>query len=118
MSEPLEILANRVADDPFFLASALALYAQSEELDDAGLSRFLGCPMEMLPMVRLCRMPVGEMPGFQQDVERITLRFGLNADALAEAVRRGQVLQRLRLGSAAAPGTLLAARDPDAEKEP
>ena len=37
MSDPLLSLAARVAADPFFLASALAVYAVSEELDDAGL---------------------------------------------------------------------------------
>jgi hypothetical protein len=118
MSNLLDSLVGRVAEDPFFLAAALGLYAQSEALDDAGLCRFLACPVEALPLVRLCRLPAVEMPAFQQDVDRIAQRFGLHADALAEAVRRGQALLRLRQGGPSRSGTLLAARESEAEKEP
>lgn len=114
MADPLDTLARRVENELFFLASTLMLYARSEALDEEALCRFLGCPRESFAMLRLCRTPEEEPAGFQRDVKRIAERFGLDENAFAEAVRRGQTLQRLR--QAAVGGTLLAARD--AEEEP
>ena len=67
-------------------------------------------------MLYLCRTPDEDPIGFQRDVTRIAERFGADADALAEAVRRGQALQRLRQASSS--GTLLAARDAQEELRP
>ena len=116
MADPLETLARRVENEPFFLASTLALFARSEVLDDDALCRFLRCPPESFAMLRLCRTPEEDPSGFQRDVKRIAERFDADKDALAEAVRRGQALQRLR--QAAASGTLLAARDAEEEPRP
>lgn len=109
MNNPLETLAQRAEREPFFLASTLALFARSEILDEAGLCRFLRCPPESFAMLRLCRTPDEEPSAFQRDVKRIAERFDVDENALAEAVRRGQALQRLK--QATAGGTLLAARD-------
>lgn len=117
MADPLDTLARRVENEPFFLASTLALFARSEALDDVALCRFLHCPPERLSMLRLCRTPKEDPSGFQRDVQQIAERFGIDASALAEAVRRGQALQRLRQ-TATASGTLLAARDAEEESQP
>src|SRR5262245_7985431 len=117
MGDPLELLARRVEADPFFLASTLALFAGSEGMADAALAQFLRCPTEALTMLRLCRTPDEEPPGFQRDVRRIAERFGADEDALTEAVRRGQALRRLRESAAPPGGTLLAARDPDPDED-
>jgi hypothetical protein len=116
VTDPLDTLARRVENEPFFLASTLALFARSEELDDEALCRFLRCPTESFAMLRLCRTPDEESSAFQRDVQRIAERFGADRDALTEAVRRGQALQRLQ--QAAAGGTLLAARDAAEEPPP
>lgn len=116
MADPLDALARRVENEPFFLASTLALFARSEALDDEALCRFLCCPPESFAMLRLCRTPDEDPSAFRRDVRRIAERFGANADALTEAVRRGQALQRLR--QTAVGGTLLAARDADEETPP
>jgi hypothetical protein len=105
---PLDRLARRVLNDPFFLAAALTAFAESEGLDDAGLAARLGCELSVLTNLRLCRMPCPEAPQFWQDVEQIAERFGVDAETLAEMVRRGQGLRRFR---EAAQGTLWAARD-------
>jgi hypothetical protein len=102
-------MARRVQNEPFFLASTLVLFARSEGLDKETLCRFLRCPPESFAMLCLCRTPDEEPTGFQRDVKRIAERYGADADALAEAVRRGQTLQRLQ--QAVVGGTLLAARD-------
>jgi hypothetical protein len=117
MADPLEALALRVENEPFFLASTLALFARSEELDGEALCQFLRCPLESFAMLRLCRTPDEEPSAFQRDVKRIAERFGADVDALAEAVRRGQALQHLRQ-IAAGGGTLLAARNAEEEPRP
>jgi len=109
MSEALDRLARRVAGDADFLAAPLALYCRSAGLDDAGLCAVLRCPPERLTALRLCRAPDAEpASAFRRDVAAIADHFGLDADALAAAVRRGQALLRLRQPADA--GTLLAAR--------
>jgi hypothetical protein len=111
MIDPLVHLAERVADDPFFLASLLAVYAHGEELDDAGLAARLGCAPEQLPLVRLCRAPRRDPAGRREDVAAIAGHFGLDEGVLMEAVKRAGVLEQLRQAPPAGGGPLMAARD-------
>lgn len=111
MSRAIDELARRVQDDPFFLAAALLAYTQSEGMDDTALAARLGCPVEALSPLRLCRRPHAEPPRFRDDVARIAARFGLDADCLSEVLRRADALDAMRRGDAPARGTLLAARD-------
>jgi hypothetical protein len=113
MSELLAGLARRVEGDPFFLAHLLAEYARSERLDDPGLAARLGCRVEDLTVLRLCRAPRPDSADFQADVGAIAARFGIAPAKLAGAVRLGQGLARLRAATPATaePGVLLAARD-------
>jgi len=114
MNPHLERLARRVVNDPTFVAAALHCYAESEELDVEELAKHLGCPPAALPQVYLCQMPRAEAPQFWQDVQEIAGRFALNADGLAEAVRHGQSVLRMRgreaAGTSQPPAALLAAR--------
>jgi hypothetical protein len=110
-----------VADAPDFLASALAEYARSEHLDDTGLAGRLGCSLETLTHLRLCRMPREEAPLFWKDIEEIAQRFSLEAELLAEVVRRGQSLFHLRNDAPdqkQASGFLMAARDDARPQKP
>ena len=124
MTSALPALAQRVRHDPFFLASALTIYAESEAMDDHQLAAQLGCSSESLVLLRLCRRPRPEPPHFRQDVDLIAARFGLRADALAAAVRRADAVTALRRVAQGTQGTLIAARDrrddqvPGAETEP
>jgi hypothetical protein len=115
MTDPLDWLAQRVEADPFFLGSVLALYAESEGLDDAGLATALGCPPEALSRLKLCRPPRPDR--FGDDITALATHFGLDFNRLAAAVRRGQVIEQLR-GASSPSGTLLAARDREPESDP
>jgi hypothetical protein len=117
MTDPLDALAARAERESFFLAMPLAAYARSENLDDTGLAAALGCRREDLVMVRLCRAPRAEPGEFWEDVRCVAERFGLDAERLAAAVKRGRVVLRLQ---AAAPeaGGLMAARDRGEEPPP
>lgn len=110
MSERIEALARRVADDPFFLASALAAYARAEELSDVELARRLGCLPTQLDAIRLCRRPRSAPAQFQQDVGRIAAAFQIDGGVIAEAVRLAEALQALEQMSES-DAYLMAARD-------
>jgi hypothetical protein len=116
MGNHLENMARRLESDPFFLACALKLYQRSEGLSEDALAAGLKCSKEALLSVRLCRAPAGEEESFHDDIEQIAARFLVDADALAEAVRRGQALFHMTSVRNAS-GTLLAARDGDSERE-
>jgi hypothetical protein len=121
MNPYLTHLAQRLADAPDFLASALAEYARSERLDEAGLAALLGCSVETLTHLRLCRMPRTQAPLFWQDVEQIAQRFAVSAEVVAEVARRGQSLFHLRDAAGGQKDTanrLLAARDDSRDREP
>jgi len=103
--------ARRLADDEYFLASALRVYALSEQLDDSGLANVLGCDVETLDPLGLCRRPSSEPDVFQRDVDRIALHFGVDTGVLAQVVRRADVIGALRRDANNEWGLLMAARD-------
>ncbi len=117
MSEHVERLARRVQGDDFFLAAPLALYATNQQLDDTALAARLGCDAAALTHLRLCRNPDPQPPHFWKDVERIAEHFRINADRLAEIVRFGQGLMKLR-SPGQATGFLMAAREDEAGEPP
>ena len=114
MSERLAALAMRVRDEVFFLASALSEYARSENLEEPGLMMLLNCSSDTLTRLRLCRRPRPDAPHFMADVDRIASRFDIQAEILAEIVRRADALVVLRRASDSNNGVLKAARDRDA----
>ena len=111
MTNRIEALARRVQRDPFFLASALVDYAQSEGLNDQDLANRLGCSLEVLSPLGLCRRPRREPALFRQDVNQITTRFGIKIEILAEAIRRSDTLSAMQKGKTDEEGILMAARD-------
>ena len=116
MAEHLNDLARRVQLDPFFLASALAIYARSEGLDDAALAARLGCLPETLTVLHLCRRPHPDAR-FGHEIATIAARFSVSAELLATVVRRADALEAMRGPDAVGAsglgerGTLIAARD-------
>jgi hypothetical protein len=114
MAEPLERLAERAAQDPFFLACALNLFAASETLDDVQLAQNLNCTPETLVLVKLCRAPGSEPGQFRKDIHRVASTYGIEEGLLAHAVRRGQALHAMR----ARPAARLFKAARDAEQPP
>jgi hypothetical protein len=110
MRDPLVALAAHVEANPFFLAQTLALYARSEELDDAALAARLGCTALQLPHVRLCRTPRPDPVEFREDITVIAGHYGIDEQVLAEVVKRAWVIRKLQQAPAG-PGLLMAARD-------
>jgi hypothetical protein len=61
--KPLDHLAGRCANDPYFLVPVLTVYQQRHGLDDAGLAAMLGCDLTVLTQLHLCRRPGAAEPG-------------------------------------------------------
>jgi hypothetical protein len=118
MADPLEALAARAAEEPFFLGWILAAYAYSEELNDAGLAAAVGCAGQELAMLRLCRAPGTDPQDFWDDITSIAERFALDPQRLAEIVKRGRVVKKFQQANSVAGGSLMAARDRDVEPPP
>ncbi len=111
MASQIGVLARRAAADTYFLASALEDYVRSERLDDDGLARLLGCQVEVLDGLRLCRRPRSEPALFRLDIDRIASHFGVDVGMLAQVVRRSDAITSLRQGAGEQRRLLMAARD-------
>lgn len=79
--------AELAADKPFFLAAALRTYASVHNLDDLELAVVLGCVVEDLPRLALCRCPQAPSAEFRSNIQHLAARFGLCAEQLAYLLR-------------------------------
>jgi hypothetical protein len=108
-SSLLRAAAQRAATQSFFVAGALAPVISSESLDEMGIARRLGCPIENVPSILLCRRPRKPPAEFRADVYAIAERFGADPQSFAEMIRQGDALAAF--ASAVSPAFLAAARD-------
>jgi hypothetical protein len=91
-----------------FLASLVTIYQDQKKLDDRQLAAFLGCDVEALAHLALCRRP-RPYPDFRQDVERIAQHVHANPLQLAKLVRSAESLEDMLQEQGEV--LLLAARD-------
>jgi len=113
----LEHAARRSSEREWTLGAALDEYRSSEGLTREQLSSFLGCSLEALAWLSLCRKPV---PGqFAEDVSRIAERFQVDASKLAQVTRRMDAIAALRraINTQEEDPLLLAARDRDEDRD-
>lgn len=108
--------AERAADQPFFLAGVLRAYQAAYHWDDTTLAAFLGCTVEDMPRLALCRRPRATPAEFRADIQHLMARFGLHADNLAHLMREVDALAGIKQRPVQIEGTqhmLRAARDRD-----
>lgn len=100
---------KRAAGSSFFLAHDLDEYERLVGLSDSDLAQALGCSLDVLDLLGLCRTPSRDAR-FRADLEAIGTRFQIDAVRLAVLLR---VLDALRAFEplAQADGWLAAARD-------
>jgi len=116
-SETINALARAVQkaqNHNFFLGNILSEFQRLNNLDEKKLAASLGCDIQNLPLLALCRCPLTSQTTFASDVDHLTYRFGLHANQLANIIREVEALQALRgqlMSNSVAPGLLLAARD-------
>lgn len=108
-----EYLLGRAAGEPFFIASALAFYAEAHQLDLASVGGLLSVSGPELTKLSLCRLPDEESPDFVTDVRRVAEYSGANELQLLRVLRETAALRALRASSTADSGRgyLMAARD-------
>lgn len=104
--------ARCAQDDVFFLGSALAIYQAGEQIDARELALRLGCAVDTLQRLALCRRPEPGDASFVKDVRCIASWAAVDADHLVDLIRFADAIAALRsAGASSDAGTLLAARD-------
>lgn len=115
---PWQRFLIRIAQDPFFLSSALNAYRAAHDLDPQQLGEWLRCPHTSLDRLALCRLPDDEEPRFQEGIRKIAGFVPCDADRLVTLLREVAALRSLRDTREALPASLLmAARDRKKRKE-
>jgi hypothetical protein len=112
--EALSRAARRAGQQPFFLAYVFHQYREANTLDEPALANLLGCSVDALPRLALCRRPMGDTSAFRTDIDHLAERFRLNGEQLAAVVRQVDALEAIRSQmkeTQASYGTLRAARD-------
>jgi len=83
-------LARQAEQDITLIACLLARYAAAQRLDDPALAVELGCPLEKLPVLKLCKRPRGWHRA--ADIQRIAAYAGCNAAALTQVLDEAEQL--------------------------
>jgi hypothetical protein len=115
----LRAAAARLESDSLFMASTLAHYRTELRLNDQQLAKALGCNVEALTSLALCRTPrVEDEKLFLSDVQAIAKYAGCDWTELAKVIRIAQSLGTLkRFTGARADQLLKAARDRHGDHE-
>ena len=118
--EWLKTAARHSEDKDWMLGHVFARYRELEGRSPEQLAAELGCSLEVLHWLSLCRRPTGEE--FTEQVLAITKRFAVDPLRLASVLRRVEVLDafaaRPEGGEAAYEDSLLlAARDRSRDDE-
>lgn len=82
MTDTTDQPADDIPNDVVFLGPALHAYQRLHNLDSQSLAQYLGCTVDALPLLRLCRNPATE-----ESIRVIAARVGVDPDALAEMIR-------------------------------
>jgi hypothetical protein len=108
----LRRLADLASSRASLMSSLMLLYREQEKMDDEQLADFLGCELEVLPRLALCRRP-RPAPRFREDVEAIAGHTGADPSRLARLVRAAEAAEGMRTSGAHAhtASVLMAARD-------
>ncbi|XXF76302.1 hypothetical protein P2318_25035 [Myxococcaceae bacterium GXIMD 01537] len=91
--EWLKVAARRSAQDPASLGYVFEQYRKHEGTSAEGLAAMLGCSLEVLDDLSLCRRP--EQERFVEHLQRIAKRFMVDPRRLAAVLRRVEVLDVL-----------------------
>ncbi len=122
MSNPdwLELAARRSRSESWMLGHAFERYRAHEGRSLAELAQELGCALNVLQWLSLCRRPAGQ--AFPEQASAIAKRFAVDLPRLVRVLRRVEVLDALAIQSEDGEATdedslLLAARDRSRDEE-
>ncbi|WP_437303833.1 hypothetical protein [Sorangium sp. So ce388] len=111
--EWLDRASRRSSECAWTLGAALDEYCRTEGKTREQLAALLGCSVDLLDWLSLCRRPDPER--FAEDITAIAERFQIGGPRLAQIIRRVDVVAVLRRGTHEEnkEPMLLAARDRD-----
>lgn len=111
----LQYAAKRAVQSRFFLAESLKEFCINRGMTEDDLAGFLGCSLELLPKLALCRRPDSDSPKFRVDIERIATAFNMQPIRLVQVIREVDSLKVLTeakpINEEAPEGLLAVARD-------
>lgn len=117
--EWLELAARRSKREAWMLGHAFEKYRQLEGMSEEGLAKELGCSVETLNWMALCRRPEGDH--FNEQATAIAERHGVDDYLLLQVLGRLKVVEVFQEssadGSAQQGGMLMAAQDRERDDE-
>jgi hypothetical protein len=125
--EIVRIAAERAVSEPAFFAHVLREYCVMFGLDLRSLATKLGCNIQDMTRLALCRKPDFDAPKWREDLEKIAHFAHVDSQLLLQLLREVDTLTAMRAVPAAStthpgdqPGLLAAARlrKPRAHKKP
>ena len=123
----LRLAAERAADEPSFFAYVLREYRAMFSLDQRSLARKLGCTVDDMTRLALCRKPDLSAPKWSEDLEKVANYVRVDAVLLLNILREVDSLAVMKTVPSASnafpepqPGLLAAARlrRPGARRKP
>lgn len=85
-NEWLALAAHRSTEHPWTLGLVFEEYCRLENIPRAELATLLGCSLDSLDWLSLCRRPAANRIG--DDASRLSERFSIDPSKLALVVRR------------------------------
>jgi hypothetical protein len=85
--DPLTLIAERAAAEPYFLGHALAVHREKYGITEQEQRRHLGVLPQDWPLLQLCRCPLPEQ--WEQDLDVICARFGADKERLERVLKCG-----------------------------
>lgn len=125
--EIVRVAAERAASEPTFFAHVLREYRAMFGLDLRSLATKLGCNIDDVTRLALCRKPDLAAPKWHEDLDKIATYVHVDSQLLLQVLREVDTLTAMRTVLATAtsfpgdqPGLLAAARlrKPSARKKP
>jgi len=96
ITDALARAVQKAQNSSFFLANVLNEFQQQNKLDNRSLAEFLGCEMQALSQLALCRCPNPNQSTFASDIDYLANRFNVQANHLANMIRQVAALHELR----------------------
>ena len=113
----LRFAAERAADEPSFFACALREYRDMFGLNHLSLAKKLGCTLDGMTRLALCRRPNLSAPKWREDLEKVANYVRVDAGLLLHLLREVDALTAMKTVPNTAnsfperqPGLLAAAR--------
>lgn len=88
----LAALAERLRDDPQYMARTLDVYQRRARLSDAEMARALGATPEMLLRLALCRRPASDAPDFAEQARELADFTLIDETRLIAVIRQADSL--------------------------